>query len=1200
MLVTRPEFLGKGSRSSPQKRIPELYSVFIGRTKMLALSVSLDVDALGCKKPLYGKAGSRKCDPHSTPALPIGAIASQASPLLLLFPLVHWITKIKGCENLTLSAAKLLWANALFFTLARGSFLPSRDTCASGEYWCQDRCGSDAYGDTCCETPNGQHNLCGAGTICCLYGCCPTGTVCNAVGGCDSPDTTPQPHTSESVSGSGPAPSNPSSCGAASIITSQTTVTNRQINTVFITVTFVETCTVESTSSSISSSSSSLLSESTTSSSGIASPSSSLSSQGVSSSSGSFSSSPSISSQGVSSSSGSFSSSPSLSSGSFTSSLKSISSVSSTGPFFQATTWTEPDGAIVVSSSSVLIINGSVTIPISPVSTPTTFTTDGETFTLLPPSSSTPTGLASTFTEPDGQTVVSSGSFFIIGGSETVSIPSVSVPTTLVTDGETFTFFPPTSSSSTVFPLTTVEPDGQTVISSSGVLIIGSNTVTLPTISSATTLTTDGETFTLNPPGPPSSSSPGPSGPLTTTFPDGQSEVSSSGVVIIGGKVSSSGVIVLGGSLTITVPSSLTAPTTVTTDGETFTWQPSAPTSSAIPTIPCIVPPVTACVPCPIATQGCWPTSQLPCALPPVSGCWPFGGSVPATTTSSSSSTTSLPIFATWPSDATIKAVPTTSSGGGGGGGGTSSCKMWFFFICIDTPSLQIGGWDWINFPPGIYPPTPPPFPIINLPTPWTIQGTLPPWPSITIGTDGQPTFSSEPDDGCKTETGSMCETTTSFGVSGTITTTTNVASSCATILGCDITNTATTATKTGSVCSTTTVTDFWVTCSGGPDCSTTSSATVTGCSVTATTTTTGSFCPLATYDPTIEDEGDDGGGVPFSTPGVFVTSTFGESVVVSGTVYPVVGGSALIGSSTFSIPSVMSQVDTTLSDGESATILPTFVASYLSITDPAMTLVPIFPLPTPTPSSTSSTSPTTSSSSTVVSITGTGPTITGPSSSSPLPTLSSFVSPTASSCLSSATFTTCEPGPGGQSACTAVPTCVSWVAKSTSTVPTTTSSIVPAPTGGFYLGQITFPGATDFIVIPAGAADCTFLQTKYNPVGLIAIQSDSNGQAGSITLAAGATFSLQGVGLPSYYPLCGQPNLVLNFRPAEINPADYEYSAVPNWVLGQPPAGYCSPVTPTTCTAASDSKGSEVVTALWQCENIGDPTFCSAAPTPT
>jgi len=661
------------------------------------------------------------------------------------------------------------------------------------------------------------------GTICCMYGCCPSGTVCNAVGGCDSPDTTPQSQTSESVSESGPAPS---SCETTSIITSQTTITDRQVNTVFVTVTFVESCTVETTTSSTSSSSSSLPSGFNT-----------TSTQSTSRPSG-FNTTSTQSNSPLS--------------GFNTTSTQSTSprsgfNTTSAGTSFPATTWTEPDGATVVSSSSMLIINGSLTIPISPVSAATTFTTDGETFTLLP-SSSILTGSATTWTEPDGQVVVSRSSLLIIGGSETMTIPSVTEPTTLVTDGETFTFFPSTTSSSGVSPLTTVEPDGQTVISSSGILIIGTNTVTLPSISSPTTLTTDGETFALFPPTtsssgvsplttvepdgqtvisssgiliigantvtlpsisspttlttdgetftllPQSSNSPGSSGPITTTLPDGQTLVSSSGVLIIGGSetvtlptvssesvlttdgetftllppttsptslpnvltttlpdgqtlvsssgvliiggsetvtlpsitkpttlttdgetftllpptsvsdsspvtttlpdgqtvVSSSGLIIIGGSETITVPTGLTGPTTVTTDGETFTFQPTgqAQTTSASTFVPCVDPPVAACVPCPIATRGCWPTSQVPCTVPPIflctpcllatQGCWPTGGTSVPTTTSSSTTTTPLPIFTTWPPGATIEPVTTTVNGGGGG---KSTCKLWFFFV---------------------------------------------------------------------------------------------------------------------------------------------------------------------------------------------------------------------------------------------------------------------------------------------------------------------------------------------------------------------------------------------------------------------------------------------------------------------------------------------------------------------------------------
>ena len=52
---------------------------------------------------------------------------------------------------------------ALLPLLSTAIFHRETNKCAPGEYWCQDRCGSDAYGDTCCTTPDGQHNLCGVG-----------------------------------------------------------------------------------------------------------------------------------------------------------------------------------------------------------------------------------------------------------------------------------------------------------------------------------------------------------------------------------------------------------------------------------------------------------------------------------------------------------------------------------------------------------------------------------------------------------------------------------------------------------------------------------------------------------------------------------------------------------------------------------------------------------------------------------------------------------------------------------------------------------------------------------------------------------------------------------------------------------------------------------------------------------------------------
>ncbi|KAH8891558.1 hypothetical protein GQ53DRAFT_823579 [Thozetella sp. PMI_491] len=449
------------------------------------------------------------------------------------------------------SIARHLSLALLLFAATEAIFL--RDglahSCSAGEYWCQDRCGSDAYGDTCCLTPNGQHNLCGAGTICCMYGCCPSGTVCNAVGGCDA---------------SGP-PGLSSAVGTTiqppSTITSQTTVYETHTDTIYVTLTQLETCRSLFTTSSQQLSTKSR---------------SSLSLNGTGITGNGTASRPPVSSTGG----------------------------SSTPPGSGILTTTAPDGKTIISSSGVIIIgNDTFTVPTS-LTAPTTITTDGETFTFSP----TPSDVL-TITEPDGKTVISSSGLIIIG-SDTLTVPTgLTAPTTITTDGETFTFSPTaTSAITTTTPsgvLTITEPDGKTVISSSGLIIIGSDTLTVPTsLTAPTTITTDGETFTFSPTATSAITTTTPSGVLTITEPDGQIVISSSGVIIIG-------------SDTFTVPTGLTTPTTITTDGETFTFGPppvgsatSAPSTTSSTTVGAFLFPVSTQVDQPEPTKG---GSIVPC-----------------------------------------------------------------------------------------------------------------------------------------------------------------------------------------------------------------------------------------------------------------------------------------------------------------------------------------------------------------------------------------------------------------------------------------------------------------------------------------------------------------------------------------------------------------------------------------------------------
>ncbi|KAI9152186.1 oviduct-specific glycoprotein [Paramyrothecium foliicola] len=148
----------------------------------------------------------------------------------------------------------------------------------------------------------------------------------------------------------------------------------------------------------------------------------------------------------------------------------------------------------------------------------------------------------------------------------------------------------------------------------------------------------------------------------------------------------------------------------------------------------------------------------------------------------------------TWPDEIEATPVPTEVSEEGDDSDPEhfkSSCKLWFFTLCISWPELNINflGWEW-DMPPGIWGPGPPPIDRIKWPPGFTIKGTLPPWPRITVGPGGK--FSPPPKpDGCTPEEASICLTTLSYAttVSAGITRTTasQTTSKCATITGCHL-----------------------------------------------------------------------------------------------------------------------------------------------------------------------------------------------------------------------------------------------------------------------------------------------------------------------------------------------------------------------------------------------------------------------------
>lgn len=172
---------------------------------------------------------------------------------------------------------------------------------------------------------------------------------------------------------------------------------------------------------------------------------------------------------------------------------------------------------------------------------------------------------------------------------------------------------------------------------------------------------------------------------------------------------------------------------------------------------------------------------------------WTASGS--SSTSTTSPTTTLLPVWTTWPPGIIIPVSTSVAAPQATNGGTNQPCHLWFFWICISWDNLHVGGWYW-SFPPGIYPPGPPP--PISWPPGFTLEGTLPPWPRITIGPDNQLTYSSEPESSCKTETASVCSFTTNYLITshqGTVSTTATSTSSvdCETILGCSVSYSATT-----------------------------------------------------------------------------------------------------------------------------------------------------------------------------------------------------------------------------------------------------------------------------------------------------------------------------------------------------------------------------------------------------------------------
>ncbi|KAK0123765.1 hypothetical protein ONS95_008770 [Cadophora gregata] len=311
--------------------------------------------------------------------------------------------------------------------------------------------------------------------------------------------------------------------------------------------------------------------------------------------------------------------------------------------------------------------------------------------------------------------------------------------------------------------------------------------------------------------------------PITIGLPDGSGGTTSRVIPlppwpqILGGPTDSESTAGATSGVSNTYYTGLTA--TVVVNGPTVTTV-SFPTGIAPTTLNCppqsaiifATPSVTVFRDCPVPTSWIFsytcPTTKIVTFLAATTGLvqvdcsfvtlWPPAPtSTPPTTTSTT--TTPLPVWTTWPPGVIVPISTSVTKPTPTGSGVNMPCKLWFFNICISFGKINIGGWYW-SFPPGIYPgPIPPP---IEWPPGFTLKGTMPRWPTITIGPDHIPTYSSEPNNECKTESASICSTGTSFLVTSPqgkppSTTATQTTSACLTVYGCSVSDSGTTVTQT-------------------------------------------------------------------------------------------------------------------------------------------------------------------------------------------------------------------------------------------------------------------------------------------------------------------------------------------------------------------------------------------------------------------
>ncbi|KAK7957345.1 alkaline serine protease Alp1 [Apiospora aurea] len=178
-------------------------------------------------------------------------------------------------------------------------------------------------------------------------------------------------------------------------------------------------------------------------------------------------------------------------------------------------------------------------------------------------------------------------------------------------------------------------------------------------------------------------------------------------------------------------------------------------------------------------------TNPTSVTLPGGWGFWGIPDDATTTTSSSAAPGPPLPVWKHWPAAELVAIRKDDPDPHEDGTTDTDCFYILWIQICI-VINIDLSGFKW-RFPPGIYPPGPPPWGVLKFPDIGTFKfkDDPPPWPKITIGWDQKLTYSDERSTSCQTQTAEFCSIMTSVMIESSTTRRSTITGDCATLTGC-------------------------------------------------------------------------------------------------------------------------------------------------------------------------------------------------------------------------------------------------------------------------------------------------------------------------------------------------------------------------------------------------------------------------------